>query len=180
MEKKMKQIIEVPKNKKVVDCIKHDEPGQQVFKCKDTGKVLKVVTVCGESKTDQSFADSHDINRLIADAERKGLLRAVGKFEGEMDDFPAYDFQEAQNMMAKARTMFEEMPAGVRTRFKDPATFMQYVNNPENREALEKMGFAKGFDNLDYRGNIINPEYGKTVEEALPDPAPVDTPQPTE
>lgn len=153
----MKQRIEVPSTKTWQDMIKHDEPGQQVFVRK--GKVLKVITVCGESKTDQAYADTHNINNLVADAQKKGLLRAVGKFEGEMDDFPAYDFQEAQNMIAQANSMFEQMPAGIRKRFKDGATFATYVNNPDNRAELEKMGFSNGFDNLDYQGNIINPDY---------------------
>ena len=54
---------------------------------------------------------------MVADVESRGLLRASMKFEGEMDDYPNYDFQQANFMMAKARSMFEAMPSNVRLKF---------------------------------------------------------------
>ena len=77
------------------------KPGKQIIRNKDTGKVLKVITVCDqEQKADQSFAEMHDVNNLLKDAMRRGILKGAATFSGEMDDYPDYDFQEAQFMMA--------------------------------------------------------------------------------
>lgn len=179
LEKTMKHIIKLKNNQDWKSAYNPELVGQVVY-LDSKGKTVKVQTQCGESKTDQSYAASHDINRLLNDAMAKGLLRAVNKFEGEMDDFPTYDFQEAQNMMAKASSMYEAMPANIRNKFGNAANFMDYVNNPANRPELEKMGFANGFDNLDFHGNIIDPNYGQ--EPSLPaEPAPTEpTPPPSE
>lgn len=144
--------------------VKKDKYGKQII-TDASGKVLKVVTVTGPGKTDQSFKEMVSIKRLVADTERRGMLRATTKFEGEYDDFPAYDFQEAQFMMARAKSMFEAMPSGIRARFKNnPAAFMEFMNNPANTQEIINMGLGKAID---------------PPPPATPDPAPAPVPEPT-
>lgn len=125
------------------------KPGQYVLVGEDDS-VLKVVTVCGAvSRTEQSYKDDLDINRLLEPAIRKGLLRHVTKFEGEYDDIPAIDFQEAHFKVAKALSMFQALPSKLRNQFEgDPGKFLSFVQDPANEGWLRKHGIIKGIDGL--------------------------------
>ncbi len=136
-------------------------PGQYVIQ--DTnGKVRKVVTITGQkTPVEQSHARDSDINNLLEPAIARGLLRHSTKFEGEYDDIPAGDFQEAQFIVAIGRSMFEALPAEIRNKFNgQPTEFMAYVQNPENRKWLRENGLLKGLDGLDKDGQPTgyNPE----------------------
>jgi len=126
-------------------------PGQYVLVEND--RAVKVVTVTGPNKTDQSFKDDLDVNVLVQDAQRKGLLRHVDQWKGEYDDIPAGDFQEAQFIVAKGKSMFEALPSSRRNQFhNDPAEFMSFVQDPANQETLRKWGVLQGLDGLDAQG----------------------------
>lgn len=130
-------------------------PGVYSIRNVNTGKVDKVLTVCGESKTDQSYKEMTSVKSQVKKAEMKGLLRANNKFEGEMDDFPDYDFQGAAFMMAKAKSMYESLPSSIRNRFSAPEHFMEFANNPNNQQEMIKMGLSKAMDGYDNQGNPI-------------------------
>lgn len=152
---------------KIADKKKPESPGQIVVK--KQGKVVKVVTSTGKTLTDQSYATLLDVNKLLAPAMKKGLLRHVSKFEGEYDDIPAGDFQEAQFIVAKGQSMFEALPSNIRNKFEgSPAKFMEYVQNPENRDWLQKNGLLKGLDGIDSAGvnTGYNPESEIAAENA--------------
>ena len=145
----MKTVIVLKGKETIESVIANAKPGQIVVK-DSYGKVKKVVTKCEEeTKTEQGHKESCQIKRLLTDVERQGLLRAGTRFEGEMDDFPHYDFQEAQFMIAKAKTMFEELPSGIRKKFdNDPIKFVTFANDPKNVEAMKEMGLGKGIDGI--------------------------------
>ena len=127
-----------------------EEPGVYCIRNVNTGKVDKVLTVCGESKTDQSYKEMTSIKAQVRKAEAKGLLRAGTKFEGEMDDFPDYNYQEAAFMMAKAKSMYEALPSTVRNKFQGPEHFMEFAKNPDNAPEMVKMGLAKAINDRDW------------------------------
>jgi hypothetical protein len=105
-------------------------PGTYTF-IQPGGKV-KILTKCGKSNVEQNHRT--EIKKMVADAESRGLLRASVKFEGTLDDFPDYDFQEAQMMMADANSKFEQLPSGLREKFgNNPAKFMDYVNKTDEQ-----------------------------------------------
>ena len=53
----------------------------------------------------------------------------------------APEFQEAQNIIAEAKSMFETVPSRIRSDFKnDPELFIAFMQNPKNREAIEDYG----------------------------------------
>ena len=116
-------------------------------------KVLKVFTHTGQKcNVDQSFKDSMDINKLLEKAQRDGLIRHGVKFEGEYDDIAAEDFQTAQFAVAKANTMFETLPSTMRNRFGTTEKFLQWAQNPNNANEMQKLGILKGNDGLTTEG----------------------------
>ena len=138
-------------------------PGKHIL-VNEKGRAIKVLTKCGLSKTEQSYADDLDINRLLEPAMRKGLLRHSVQFEGEYDDIPVGDFQEAQFIVAKAKSMFEQLPSATRTKFEnDPGKFMKFVQDPDNKPWLQAQGVLKGLDGLDKDGNPTGYNPGKEI-----------------
>lgn len=157
-------------NRKIADIEnnkKPDQPGQIVV-IDDKSRALKVVTHTGKGLSDQSYAAQLDVNKLLIPAQRKGLLRAVTRFEGELDDIPPVDFQEAQNIVARATQQYESMPSSIRSQFKGPAEFLAHVQNPENKDWLKKHGLLKGLDGINDAGT--NTGYNPKA-----DPVPVTT-----
>ena len=135
--------------------IKKLEPGTYTFIHPDTKKV-KILTKCGKSKVEQNHRT--EIKKMVADAESRGLLRASVKFEGTLDDFPDYDFQEAQYMMADAKSKFEQLPSQLREKMdNNPAKFMDYVKKASPQQ-LEEIGLKQTVhDGLRQDGTPVNP-----------------------
>lgn len=91
----------------------------------------------GKSRTFQSFRDSADINKILSRAQETGTISHLAKHEAFYGDFAAFDFQEAQNMLAKGRQIFDDLPSEIRREFhQDPREFFEYVNDPANAEDL--------------------------------------------
>lgn len=113
----------------------------------------KIVTYTGsESKVEQSQRFLTDVNRLLEPAMKKGLLRHVTKFAGEYDDIPVRTYQEAQMIVAKAKTMYQKLPADIRKEFNTPDKFLKFVQDPKNAERMQQMGILKGNDGLTAKG----------------------------
>ena len=91
------------------------------------------------SMTKQSFAAECDINTIMARYEHTGVLDFVNENEARYGEFSAVDYQEAQNIVASANSMFAAMPAALRSRFdNEPAKFLDFVNDERNYlEALD-------------------------------------------
>jgi hypothetical protein len=157
----------------IEDAIKNAQPGNIVL-LDSKGKVLKQVVKCEEdTRTDQSYGELTNIKTLVSKTEAKGLLRASTKWEGEMDDFPAYDYQEAQFQIARAKTMFESLPSGIRVKFEnDPVKFVTFANNPDNAQAMIDMGLKKGIDGVDHTGTNTVQSDGVTPTSEVINPPP--------
>lgn len=94
------------------------------------------------SLTDQSFKDECDIN-LIMEKVLKGHpvshINTNEAFYGDVSEIP--DFTTATQMILDADNAFMALPAKIREQFKnDPAEFIEFCQNPDNNEALIKMG----------------------------------------
>lgn len=95
--------------------------------------------------TKQSFKDECDINtimgRYLATGEMPDISGLPPQF---LDVSSGYDFQVMQNQIIEARTLFEALPAGVRSRFaNNPAEFLSFVADPANASELVSMGLTK-------------------------------------
>lgn len=116
-----------------------------------------------DGRTKQSFKDETDVNLIIAKHTRMGTLSHLEQWGGQYGDFSDFDFQEAQEQMANAHSMFEQLPATVRAQFRnDPGKFLEFVNDPENADDLaQKL-----------------PELAKPGSKPLPQPKDVVDPNP--
>jgi phage internal scaffolding protein len=86
--------------------------------------------------------------------------------EFEFDMNPHNDFQEMMNAMIKAKESFSSIPSQIRAQFdNDPAKFMDFVRNEENKQQLIDWGLM----------NPPEPE-PQPVQVEVVNPAPPDTP----
>ena len=90
-----------------------------------------------DGRTKQSFKDETDVNAIIAKHTRMGTLSHLEQWGGQYGDWSDFDFQNAQNQIANANSMFEQLPAAVRNQFANsPEKFLEYVNDPANKDDL--------------------------------------------
>ena len=127
------------------------------------GKVLamaernRVQLNTGPGKTEQAHKDQCDVNVILRDYQRTGLLKHAKNFQGQYDDVSVQDFQEAMTIVKNAEQMFAELPAAIRQRFdQSPVKFLDFVHDESNREEMEKLGILKGNDGLDVKGAPSN------------------------
>lgn len=97
-----------------------------------------------EGRTKQSFKDECDINNIMARFQKTGVIAFANKFQARYGDVTGVDFANAMRVVADARTMFAELPARVRERFaNDPARFLEFVQNPANKDEARALGLLK-------------------------------------
>lgn len=97
------------------------------------------------SMTRQEFADECDINNLMAQYEKTGLLPANmnGNVPQYLDVTDVPDFRASLDFLNEATTAFMALPAAVRKEMdNDPAKFIDYCQDPANIDQLRKWGLA--------------------------------------
>lgn len=96
------------------------------------------------SLTEQSHAESCDIHTIMRKYRKTGVLNHVAQYEGTYGHFASYpEFQDAQNIIAEAKSMFETVPAYIRADFdNDPALFLDFMQDPANKEAIADYGLS--------------------------------------
>jgi phage internal scaffolding protein len=110
------------------------------------GEKKKVVSKpVGESMTKQSFKKECDINNILAKYRKTGMIDHIRENNGQYVDVPeSFDYHGAMNIVAKASSMFEELPSDLRKKFdNDAGAFLDFVNNPENADAMRDLGLMK-------------------------------------
>lgn len=95
-----------------------------------------------QSLTKQSEAAACDINNIMGQYERTGLIPHVSQYQGQYGDLgDSLSYHESMNAVIAAQTAFESLPASIRSRFgNDPAAFLDFVNDDANREEMGRMG----------------------------------------
>lgn len=130
-------------------------------------KRFKVTTdVSGASRTKQSFKDECDINVIMRRYQKTGVIPFLDQREPRFMDCSAFDFQEAQNLVAGARSMFQELSAQLRERFdNDPGRLLEFLNDERNREEAVQLGLVRPPvpDAVPVKVEVTNPATG-TVE----------------
>lgn len=92
-------------------------------------------------RTQQEFADECDINNIMARYQKTGLIDFVNQHQPQYGDVDGFEYMEMQNKIVEAKNMFADLPANIRDRFSnDPAKFLDFFNDPNNREEATKMG----------------------------------------
>lgn len=102
------------------------------------------ISFSGLGRTKQSFKAECDINQILARFLRTGVLDFTNKNEARYGDVTGLEYQTAVFQISRAKSMFEELPAQLRARFEnEPGRFIEFVNNPRNREECVEMGLMK-------------------------------------
>jgi len=119
-------------------------------KYNESGELIRnrVVVDCSKDEllTEQNHKDEVNINNIIRRhgidlITKTAMLKAP---DMHFDDVTGNDFQEAMFKVTKARQTFESMPSAIRKEFdNNPARFMDFVQNPDNSEAMIEMGLSK-------------------------------------
>lgn len=95
------------------------------------------------SLTEQEHRDSVNIQQILKRHRVTGTVTHVARQPGVfMNLINAPDYYEAQMAIANANSIFEEIPSDIRARFdNDPGKLLEFVQNEENREEMQEMGF---------------------------------------
>lgn len=105
-------------------------------------RVQLICTTAGRTK--QSFKAECDINTIIARFLRTGIMDFAQKNEPRYGDCTGIEFQSAMQTVANAKTLFNELPAALRSRFEnEPANFLAFVQDEKNRPEAETLGLLK-------------------------------------
>lgn len=94
------------------------------------------------SLTQEHFADSCDVNKIMADYQYTGIMpQKPGAVYGDFTN--ADDFRTALQTIVETQNNFLSMPPEIRARFgNDPANFIAFCENPDNLPELHRMGFT--------------------------------------
>lgn len=94
-----------------------------------------------DGRTKQAFKDSTDINKIIKKAQIAGGLAHALKYEKAVyGEFTGVDLLGAFEQIERARTIFNDLPAEVRTEFdQDAFKFAAFASDPDNIDQLENL-----------------------------------------
>jgi len=97
-----------------------------------------------EFRAKQSFAAECDVNNILAQYDRTGMLSHLAKIEPRYGDTTGFDFTRSMDLLNEAEKMFMGLPASMRAEFDNqPANFFEFVQNPQNRDEAIKMGLIR-------------------------------------
>ncbi|MDB4312228.1 hypothetical protein N9937_02235 [bacterium] len=79
----------------------------------------------------------------MAKFQSTGALNHVNKHAPEYNFATGEDFTQAMYVIAKANTMFEELPSQIRSRFENkPESFLSFMQNESNRPEWNELGLT--------------------------------------
>jgi len=96
----------------------------------------------GQGLTHQSFKDECDINIIMGRYLKTGVLpENLTQAQAQYLDVSDVDFQAAAELVAGAKSLFEQMPSSIRNRFdNDPAKLLAFTSDEKNRQEAAQMG----------------------------------------
>lgn len=115
-----------------------------IFNSNYDRKSVHIGTVNSEpTRTQQQFQNEVNINTIISRYKTTGVLPERGGKPVFGDFSEITDFRTAQGVVAEANQAFQALPAHLRRRFNnDPAAFIDFVSDNENRSEAEKLGIV--------------------------------------
>ena len=106
-------------------------------------KTRRIQIDCSEEKlTDQSYAKAADINNIMANYHKTGVLpQTREKLARYIDTTEIPSLIEAHELIEQSKNMFMELPAHIRKLMdNDPTKMESFIKNPENHDTLVKYG----------------------------------------
>lgn len=120
------------------------EPIHQYIHHRFSPKSRLQVTFPTSGRTVQSFKSECDINTIMARYQSTGELPNINQLPPQYLDVTNVDFQEHQNFIAGAFSMFNELPSAIRARFDNkPGEFLEFCSHEKNRPELAEMGLLR-------------------------------------
>ena len=128
-----------------------------------------------DGRTKQAFKDETDVNQIIAKHARMNTLSHLEQWGGQYGDLAGFDFHEAQNQIAHANSMFEQLPSSVRNEFSNsPERFFEFVNDPENSgklaDLLPELAQPRK-TRMPENKDVVDPDPTPTAPETAPEDA---------
>lgn len=96
------------------------------------------------SRTKQQFKAECDINVLLKNYNKTGLLTHQQQYPGDYEDLTQMeDYQTSLNQLNEAQQCFDSLPSNLRKKFHNqPIEFLEFVQNPENLPEMVTLGLA--------------------------------------
>ena len=101
----------------------------------------------------------------MAKFQKTGLMEHTSKHAPHYGDDSGQDYQEAQFTIAKANSMYEELPSTIRNEFSGPAEFLDFVHDPKSEQKMREMGMIPKKPEEDDK----QPPADKPPKDKLPD-----------
>lgn len=92
--------------------------------------------------TKQCFKEESDINTIMARYQSTGEIPVLNRVAPQyLDVSEGFDFRTMSDKVLEAKDLFMQLPSVLRNRFSnDPALFLEYVQNPQNRSEMVDLG----------------------------------------
>lgn len=98
----------------------------------------------GPSMTAQEFKKECDINNIMKKYSKTGAISHLAKHGANYGIANSVSFHDAMNLVSTATSMFEELPANIKDKFRhDPGAFFDFVNDPNNLDEARELGLAE-------------------------------------
>lgn len=107
-------------------------------------RVRVTVNTGTDSLVEQYHKDDCDIHVILKRYAKTGVLPINDAVPHYGDFSNVQTYQQAQNLIARINNYFESLPSRIRERFSnDPNSFLEFVNDPANRQECEKLGILE-------------------------------------
>jgi len=95
--------------------------------------------------TDQSFKKSADINNIMKQYAKTGLLNEPNKaFAKYVDNTTAIPLEDAHRLVNEAKELFYQLPSSLRKQMdNDPMQLESFLRDPDNHDQLLKYGLIE-------------------------------------
>ncbi len=138
----------------VKDLIK-DQHGKHIIHYTNGKKRVLTVNL-QKNMTEQAHAKECDMNYILRKYQKTGLIEHVKKHQGRYDDITVTDFTEAMHKVSEAQDMFNELPSFVKKKVGGSVEkFLEFVQNPNNKADMQRLGMLKGNDGLNAKGEPV-------------------------
>lgn len=148
------------------------------FKSAYGQKIKSQILFEGPGRTKQSFRDECDINIIMGRYLKTGHIEHVNQTLPQFTDMTGLDYTESMQIVAESKSLFLELPSNIRAKFENnPAKFLDFVHNPENRSEMAEMGLLRPGADLGTHPSQTAAGTQPTPQAATP--APIPTPAAT-
>lgn len=120
----------------------NDLPAQKKGLARARTKPRVYAPLGGPSLTHQSFQQECDINNIMRNYQKTGLINHLSKHSPSYGDFiSSSDYRENMDHILAASDAFNALPALLRKRFNnDPAEFLAFVEDGNNLTEMAQLG----------------------------------------